>query len=240
MQVQERGLIIAIDGPAGAGKSTVAKIIAKRLGYRYINTGDLYRYITYWALQRRMNVKNCEEMDILSGEIAKKLKEMSQKENSIEKYFSLDSDISDKIHSPNVDKNVSFVAQHQNVRKNLVSIQRFLAKNGSTVIEGRDIGSVILPDADLKFFLTADEYTRILRRYEELKERNYTVSFQEVEKEMMKRDQIDSKREIAPLIKPVDAILIDTSNKNIHEVTEIVLKKIQTHLKRKIHGNHKS
>lgn len=210
------GIIITIDGPAGAGKSTVAGELAKRLGFHYINTGDLYRYITYCALREKLNVDNSQAMQELSLKIVRKyLQGCCNNAGNLISHLKL---ITDKIHSPEVDKKVSFVAEHSSVRKNLVPLQRLLAKNGSVVMEGRDIGTVIIPYADLKFFIIADEHTRIMRRYLEQLEKGYKISFAEVKKEIINRDYIDSKRKAAPLVKPDDAILIDTSNKNVDEV----------------------
>ncbi len=226
MHYQNKGLIITIDGPAGAGKSTVARILAQRLGYRYINTGDLYRYVTYCALQEKLDVKHSGLMDNLSKKIVSQLIKNKQDHN-YEVFLKEQSSIIKKIHGPEVDKKVSFVAQHPSVRRSLLPLQRMLAKRGSLVMEGRDIGSVILPNADLKIFLVADEQTRIMRRYKELKEKGFSITFQEVKEEIIRRDGIDSKREIAPLIIPEDAITLDTSNKRISDIIETVLKIVQ-------------
>ncbi len=227
MHRQNNGLVITIDGPAGAGKSTVAKILAQKLGYRYINTGDLYRFITYRALQEKLNVKNSDLMDNLSKKIVDQLIKEIQHEQNLVIFFKQQKTVLNKIHSPEVDKKVSFVARHASVRKNLITLQRLLAKNKPVVMEGRDIGSVILPDADLKFFLVADEQTRIMRRYKELQEKGFPINFHEVRAEIIRRDNIDSKREIAPLIIPKDAITVDTSNKNINDIIKKVLKIVQ-------------
>lgn len=227
LHYQNNELIITIDGPAGAGKSTVAKILAQRLGYRYINTGDLYRYVTYCALQERLDVRNSELMDNLSKKIVDQFIKKNQHQYNLTVLFDQEDTIIDKIHSPEIDKNVSFVAQIPSVRKNLVLLQRLLAKKRSVVMEGRDIGSVILPNADLKFFLVADEQTRIMRRHKELQEKGYPITFQEVKAEIIKRDHVDSKRKIAPLTIPKDAITVDTSNKNVNGIIKTVLKIVQ-------------
>ena len=227
LHYQNNELIITIDGPAGAGKSTVAKILAQRLGYRYINTGDLYRYVTYCALQKNLDVRNSELMDHLSKNIVDQFIKKNQHEHNLAVLFDQEDTILDKIHSPEIDKNVSIVAQIPSVRKNLVSLQRLLAKKRSVVMEGRDIGSVILPNADLKFFLVADEQTRIIRRYKELQEKGYPIPFQEVKAEIIKRDHFDSQRKIAPLTIPKDAITVDTSHKNINDIIKTILKIVQ-------------
>ncbi len=228
MPDQNRSYIITIDGPAGAGKSTVAKKLALRLGFRYINTGDLYRYVTFRALQKKLDVRNSSDMDTLSLKIVNQWIERKKSGDQADIFSDQQNIILEKIHSPEVDKNVSFVAQHPSVRRNLVSLQRMLTKDGSVVVEGRDIGSVILPYADLKIFLTADEQTRIKRRYKELKEKGYIITFQEVQAEIALRDDIDSRRETAPLTRPKNSITIDTSNKEIDEVIKLVLGIIQS------------
>ncbi|MDD3656281.1 MAG: (d)CMP kinase [Atribacterota bacterium] len=217
------GLIITIDGPAGAGKSTVAKELAHKLDFVYINTGDLYRYITYYALYKRLDVNNAQAMNKLSKEIVRKYTQ----EYSYLDLISHIKLITAKIHSPEINKKVSFVARHSLVREKLIPLQRMFAQDGSVVMEGRDIGTVIIPYADLKFYLTADEQTRTMRRYKELHEKGYQITFQDVKKEITCRDYIDSKRKTAPLTRPEDAILIDTTNKNVNEVVEEMLRIIK-------------
>ena len=220
-------LVIAVDGPAGSGKSTISKILAKELDYNYINTGNLYRYITYCALKKRLDVKDSKLMEKFSKKIIEQFVNNNKILKNIQLIFDDKNEIFQKIHSPQIDKNVSFVAYHASVRKNLIPLQRLLAKNKSVVIEGRDIGTVILPNADIKFFIVADKKTRVSRRYKELQEKGYRITLKEVESEIIKRDDIDSKREFAPLTIPEDAIIVDTSNKHINEVLKIMLNVIQ-------------
>lgn len=216
---KKKGIIITIDGPAGAGKSTVARKLARILGFNYINTGDLYRYITYCALCKKVDVNNAHIMNEFTSKMVKNYMEKCNCQNLIDHINT----ISEKIHSPEIDKKVSFVAQHYTVRKILIPLQRSLAQDGAVVIEGRDIGTVILPNADVKFFLTADINTRIMRRFTELQEKGFQVTLSEIKNEITNRDYIDSQREIAPLSIPKDAILINTSNKNIDEVVNEML-----------------
>ncbi|MFW5804518.1 MAG: (d)CMP kinase [bacterium] len=227
MNYKNSELVITIDGPAGAGKSTVAKIIAQKLGYSYINTGDLYRYVTFCALKENLDVKKAEVMDSLSRNIVNQLTKKHQHKQNLALFFEQNNVITEKIHSPEIDKNVSFVARHESVRRNLIPLQRLLAENRPIVMEGRDIGTVILPNADLKFFLMADEKTRTTRRYKELLKKGYHVTLKEVKSEIIKRDNLDSKREFSPLTVPKDAIIVDTSDKNINAVIEIVLRVIR-------------
>ena len=229
MHHKDSGLTITIDGPAAGGKSSLARNLALKTGYRYINTGDLYRYITYCALQANMDVKNCEEMEKLSKNIVDHFLNKNDSKNNLQQFINQKQSIIQKIHSPEINNNVSYIAQIPAVRKNMIPLQRILARGGAVIIEGRDIGSVILPDADLKFFIEADEQTRIMRRYKELKEKGYSVTFFDVKEEITTRDFIDSQRKVAPLIKPKDAIVINTSNRNIDEVVQIMFEIVQKH-----------
>ena len=217
---KKKSLIITIDGPAGAGKSTVARELAQKLDYKYINTGDLYRYLTYCALCANMDINNAQAMN----ELSRKMVQNYMSDYSYQDLLSNLQSIAKKIHSPEVNKKVSLVARHSLVRKNLIPLQRALSQDGEVVIEGRDIGTVILPNADIKFFLTADQDTRIMRRFKELQEKGFQVSWSEVKREIKSRDYIDSKRKTAPLIIPEDAILINTSNKNVKDVVCEMLK----------------
>ncbi len=207
------GKIVAIDGPAGAGKSTVAKKVAARLGYTYIDTGAMYRAVGLKVSEREKN---------FSEEI---LKEVTEK-------IEIESDETGKIFANGEDvteigKFASDVSKFPFVRKKLTELQRKMAETKSVVMEGRDIGTEVFPNADFKIFLTADVSERARRRFEELREKNIAANLDEIEKDIAARDKQDSERKIAPLKKADDAILIDSTNLAIDEVTEKILSIVQ-------------
>ena len=213
-----KNLVIAVDGPAGAGKSTIAKIIAKDLNINYIDTGAMYRAITYKCLSNNIDINNEEAVK----EIAKQT-DIDFKDNNIY----LDGKIvNDEIRTIEVSNNVSNVAKIKEVRYLMVDVQREIGKRNSVILDGRDIGSYVFPDADYKFFLVATPEERGKRRHKELIEKGYEVSLEEIISDIIRRDEIDSNREFAPLVKAEDAIEIDTTGKTIDEVVESVLSKI--------------
>ena len=214
-----KNLVIAIDGPAGAGKSTIAKIIAKELNINYIDTGAMYRAVTLKCLQNNTDIKN--EAEVI--ELAKKT-EIDFKDNNIY----LDGKIvNDEIRTIDVTNNVSNVAKIKEVRYLMVNVQRIIGERSSVILDGRDIGSYVFPNADYKFFLIATPEERGSRRYKELIEKGVEVKLQDVIDDIIKRDEIDSNREFAPLVKAEDAIEIDTTGKSIKDVVNLVLQKIK-------------
>src|SRR5699024_5616848 len=213
-----KNLVIAVDGPAGAGKSTIAKLIAEKLNINYIDNGVMYRAITYKCLQNNIDINN--EKEVIN--IAKDC-EIDFKDNNI--YLNGEI-LTDEIRTMEVSNNVSNVAKIKEVRYLMVDVQRNIGKVSSVILDGRDIGSYVFPNADYKFFLIATPEERGNRRYKELVNKGYNVNLEEIIKDIIKRDEIDSNREFAPLVKAEDAIEIDTTGKSINEVVQSVLSKI--------------
>lgn len=213
-----KNLVIAVDGPAGAGKSTIAKLIAEKLNINYIDTGAMYRAITYKCLQNNIDINN--EKEVIN--IAKDC-EIDFKDNNI--YLNGEI-LTDEIRTMEVSNNVSNVAKIKEVRYLMVDVQRNIGKVSSVILDGRDIGSYVFPNADYKFFLIATPEERGNRRYKELVNKGYDVNLEEIINDIIKRDEIDSNREFAPLVKAEDAIEIDTTGKSINEVVQSVLSKI--------------
>lgn len=211
---------IAVDGPAASGKSTVAKIIAKRLGIVYIDTGAMYRAITLAVIKQGINLE-----DSLSVEcILEKSDITFEPSQEGQKVFLNNEDVTDAIRSTQVTQYVSVVSAVAAVRDCLVKKQRAMASKSSVIMDGRDIGTVVLSDADLKFFLVASSHVRAKRRYEENMEKGLAqLSLAEIEADIIARDHYDSMREISPLTKAEDAIEIDTSNLSVNEVVESLI-----------------
>ena len=213
-------LVVAIDGPAAAGKSTVAKMVAKKIGATYIDTGAMYRAVTYFALSQNIDPK--DESAVVS--LLPKLK-LDIKED--ERIFLNGTDVTKQIRSIEVNDNVSYVASYKDIRLALVDIQRKMSESISVVMDGRDIGSYVFPNADYKFFLVATPEERGKRRYIELKEKGYDGTLEDIINDIIRRDEIDSNREFAPLVKAEGAIEIDTTGKDIDQVVDLVLQKIK-------------
>jgi cytidylate kinase len=217
-----KGLIIAIDGPAGSGKSTSAKLIAKKLGYLYIDTGAMYRAVTYLAIKQ--NVLNNDSRIV---ELARKSKiELIYSDNELVVLLN-DDDITKEIRLPEVNSHVSDVSKISAVRELLVEKQREMGAKGGVVMEGRDIGTVVFPNADVKIFLTASLDTRAERRTKEYIEKGSVVPAEEIKNNISSRDRIDSGRSNSPLIKADDAIEIDTTNVTIDEQVNLILEEVQ-------------
>ncbi|MDD7766100.1 MULTISPECIES: (d)CMP kinase [Anaerococcus] len=206
--------IIALDGPSGSGKSTIANILAKKLKISYLNTGSMYRAVTLFFLEN--NIEKSDKIDIdLLRKINIDIKE--------DKVFLNEKDVSDKIRNKEVTENVSWVSSISLVRKYLVDMQRKISQNKSIILDGRDIGTVVFPNAKYKFFLVASSEVRAKRRYEQ---NEIDKPLEEIQKDIEKRDYLDSHREISPLKKAEDAIEIDSSNLTIDETIEEIINKM--------------
>ena len=215
-------LIIAIDGPAAAGKSTVAKRVAKQLNITYIDTGAMYRAFTLYVINQGINPENQAESEACIPDVHIELKPTGE-------IFLNDQDVSNEIREPHVSSQVSYIASYKAIRLALVELQRKMAEKQSVVMDGRDIGTFVLPQANVKIYQIASVETRAVRRYEENLEKGIQTSLESVEEELRKRDYIDSHREFAPLKPAPDSVLIDTSfmkvDEVVHRILEIVEKK---------------
>ncbi len=221
-----RKLIITMDGPAGAGKSTVAKRLAEELGYLYLDTGAMYRAVALAAQRAGVSPEKEEDLCLLAEKAA--IEFVPGKDGV--RVFLNGEDVSEAIRTPEIDRLSSLVAKVAGVRRILVDKQRALGARGGVVAEGRDMGSVVFPEADVKFFLTASPEVRARRRFEELKKRGLDPDFPKVLAEIIERDRQDQERPIAPLVVPPGAIIIDTSNLEVEEVLRLVLAKVKEKL----------
>jgi cytidylate kinase len=210
---------IAIDGPAGAGKSTVAQLVAKRLNYTYIDTGAMYRAIAWKVLQENVRADNTGAIINIAKSITIKLTYIAGKTQ----VFVDERDVTAEIRDPNISSMVSEVAQLAVAREAMVSLQRSMAAEGGVVMDGRDIGSHVLPNADVKIFLTASIEERGQRRWKEMKNKGFTVSLEELTADIAARDKKDYEREISPLIQAKDALLLDTTTISIEEAVSKIL-----------------
>lgn len=215
-----KNISISIDGPSGAGKSTIAKIVSNELSFEYIDTGSMYRALTLKTL--KLGLDPMSKSDVL----------LAMKDTIIDfnnNHIYLDGENVDiEIRENIISKNVSHIAKIEEVRISMVDIQRKLANTKSVVMDGRDIGSVVLPEADYKFYITASIDERSSRRYKELKLKGESnISFEQIKEEMIKRDDIDSNREVSPLIKPEDAYILDNTNKTVEECVDEIISMVK-------------
>ena len=213
-----KNLVVAIDGPAGAGKSTVAQLAARKLGCTYIDTGAMYRAVAWKTLQRKQPVTDELILDVVK-DVHVELAYVEGKTT-----VSVDgTDVTGEIRTPEVTAIVSKVAALGPVRSRMVELQRRMAAKGSVLRDGRDISTSVLPDANVKIFLTASIEERARRRFKEMQEKGYNVSLEELQKDIAARDKADSEREISPLVQAPDAELLDTSNMGIDEVVQAII-----------------
>ncbi len=205
---------IAIDGPAAAGKSTIAKIVAESLGYAYIDTGAMYRALTWKAQQQQIDATDEERLATLLRGMTIELKPSP----TGQLVYVDGEEVTDVIRTPKVTNAVSQVATHESVRERMVELQRSIGEAGAVVMDGRDIGTAVLPFAQLKIFMTASVEERAERRYAENKSRGIETPLEELKEEIRKRDRLDTEREHSPLVQAEDALLIDTTGRTIEEV----------------------
>ena len=216
---------IAIDGPAGAGKSTIAKAVSQKLSFIYVDTGALYRAIGLYVIQNGI----VDDANIIFS--LKKIKVDLKFENGAQKILLCDEDVSETIRTPEVSMMASKVSAIPEVREFLLDLQRNLAAKNNVIMDGRDIGTVILPNADVKIFLTASPEKRATRRYKELVDKGLQVTYDEVLNDIVKRDYDDSHRAVAPLTPASDSVFVDTSDYTLEESVNLVLNVIENKLK---------
>jgi cytidylate kinase len=217
-------MIIAIDGPAGAGKSTVAKILAQRLKFFYIDTGAMYRALTLKAIEEKISAQDTQRLIEMAASTDIDL--VNNQDGALEVFLD-GRKVTAEIRQPRITKLVSDIAKIKGVREAMLKLQRKLGRGRDSVLDGRDIGTVVFPDADKKFYLDAQFPERVARRYKELKELGENITLKDTEDDLHNRDTIDSTREFAPLKKAEDAVYIDTTNMSINEVVDAILSRMR-------------
>ena len=214
-----KNLIVAIDGPAGSGKSTIAKLLAKKYDLTYIDTGAMYRMITLYLLENNIDINDLKEVERVLNTVNLDMQG--------DKFFLDNVDVSTKIREKRINDNVSKVASIKIVRSNLVDLQRKISNNKNVILDGRDVGTVIFPNAQVKIFLIASPEERARRRYNEFLEKKTEITYEEVLKSIKERDHIDSTRDESPFVKANDAIELDSTNLTIDDVVNFISKEIE-------------
>ena len=212
-------LIVAIDGPAGSGKSTIAKLLAKKYDLTYIDTGAMYRMITLYLLENNIDISDLKEVERVLNTVNLDMQG--------DKFYLDNVDVSTKIREKRINDNVSKVASIKIVRSNLVDLQRKISNNKNVILDGRDVGTVIFPNAQVKIFLIASPEERARRRYNEFLEKKTEITYDEVLKSIKERDHIDSTRDESPFVKADDAIELDSTNLTIEDVINFISKEIE-------------
>lgn len=216
-----RFINITLDGPSGSGKTTIAKSLANKLGYLYVDTGAMYRAVAYYMFDNNIAVDDEAKVESVLAKIQLDLKVVDGEQRVILN----GQDITGSIRTPEISMGASTVSKNKEVRLKLVAMQRELAENNNSIFDGRDMGSYVLPDADYKFYITADVDVRAKRRYLELKTKQ-DVTLEQVKVDMIARDEQDSSRAFAPLVIPQGAFVIDSTNMTIEEVENLILSRI--------------
>ncbi len=217
-----KSFIITIDGPAGSGKSTTARRVAERLGYSYLDSGALYRAVTWAALQQNLDLQDSERVALLAEQLDL---DLQAGENGL-RILVHGRDISHEIRMPEVTQAIAPVAANPGVRRALLETQRRFGEQGGVVAEGRDMGTVVFPDADVKFFMVASLQERAKRRQAELAAKGVAVPLEELMNALQQRDDSDSRRTHSPLLRPQEAIDIDTSRLSIDEQVDLVIRQV--------------
>jgi len=218
---------IAIDGPAGAGKSSTAKLVAKKLGYIYVDTGALYRTVGLYSIRKGIDTKDAEKVIATLPDIKVELKFV----DGAQHVFLNGEDVSEDIRTPEASMGASNVSAIPKVREFLFDLQRSIAAENNCIMDGRDIGTVVLPNADVKIFLTTSVEERANRRYKEMLEKGEEADYNDILEDIKKRDYQDSHREVAPLKQAADAIYVDNGGYNLEDGAEDLLRIIKEHLK---------
>ena len=214
---------IAIDGPAGAGKSSIAKLVAKKLSFVYVDTGAMFRTVAYYFLSQGKDPSDAE----MVTEECEKISISIEYKDGAQHIFLDGTDVSTEIRQEEVGKNASVVAKNQAVRNRLLALQRQMAEKQDVIMDGRDIGTVVLPDAQVKIYLTASASVRAERRYKELVEKGESCNLKKIEEDIIARDEQDMNREIAPLKQAEDAVLVDSSYMTIEEVVDKIIEIVE-------------
>ena len=221
MLKKKKPFVIAIDGPAGSGKSTTAKIVAEKLGISYLDTGSMYRAVTIYFIDNNYSLDSDNIDDIIDS-----IRIDISDESDNQPVILNGKNVTDRLRDSKISSLVSTISSNKKIRDKMVLMQREISKDKSIVVDGRDIGTVVFPDADYKFFITAGIKERALRRYHEISLKGNSIELIDIEKDIAKRDYLDSTRKNSPLKKAEDAIDIDTTHLNIDEQVNIILKTI--------------
>jgi len=225
----KKPVVIAVDGPAASGKSTVAYLLAKKLGFTYLDTGAMYRALTWKVLNSNLDLEDEKSLSELAATIQITL--LPQTNSPGTRVWVNGEEVSSLIRTPEVNKWVSRVSSIPGVRKALVEAQRKIAQKSSVVAEGRDMGTVVFPEADVKIFLVASLEERVRRRWKELRDKGIHCKWQDVKKEICLRDKLDSERETSPLKKALDAFLVDNTHLGISETLQELLNIVKSRIK---------